>query len=185
MNLNIKNEILKLKLYDARFWIIDKNLLLVLPSNVSLSLEGFNTTCYFPAYMESCWNFKRRQILMLIRDLINAFFKYTHFLRWVGWDFLPKKTERIKLRYDERFTHAVAFSKKLPWLAQTKVITLKTQLHAVNARWKRLSQLSLKVSKILKSRISCTLPPSYKSMAILNSISLKIQEWLKYTKFDF
>jgi len=28
----------------------------------------------------------------------------------------------------------VAFSKKLCWLAQTKVITLKTQLHAVNAR---------------------------------------------------
>jgi len=26
------------------------------------------------------------------------------------------------------------YSKKLPWLAQTKVITLKTQLHAVNAR---------------------------------------------------
>ncbi len=27
-------------------------------------------------------------------------------------------------------------------MAQIKVITLKTQLHAVNARWKRLSQLS-------------------------------------------
>jgi len=30
--------------------------------------------------------------------------------------------------------HVVAFSKKLRWLAQAKVITLKTQLHAVNAR---------------------------------------------------
>jgi len=30
--------------------------------------------------------------------------------------------------------HAVAFSKKLPWLAQTKVITSKTKTHAVNAR---------------------------------------------------
>jgi len=39
--------------------------------------------------------------------------------------------------------HVVAFSKKLPWLTQTKVIFLKTQLHAVNACWKRLSQLSL------------------------------------------
>jgi hypothetical protein len=38
----------------------------------------------------------------------------------------------LKLRCDERFTHA--FSNKLHWLAQTKVITLKTQLHAVNAR---------------------------------------------------
>jgi len=27
-----------------------------------------------------------------------------------------------------RLLHVVAFSKKLPWLAQTKVITLKTQL---------------------------------------------------------
>ncbi len=41
-----------------------------------------------------------------------------------------------------RLLHAVAFSKKLPWLAQTKVITSKTKTHAVNARWKRLSQLS-------------------------------------------
>jgi len=39
--------------------------------------------------------------------------------------------------------YCIAFSKKLRWLAQTEVITLKTQLHAVNARWKRLSQLSL------------------------------------------
>ncbi len=39
----------------------------------------------------------------------------------------------FKLRCDERFTHAftthvVSFSKKLRWLADTKVITLKTQL---------------------------------------------------------
>jgi hypothetical protein len=33
-----------------------------------------------------------------------------------------------------RLLHAVAFSKKLHWLAQTKVISLKTQLHEVNAR---------------------------------------------------
>jgi len=32
------------------------------------------------------------------------------------------------------------------WLAQTKVITLNTQTHAVNARWKRLSQRSFNVS---------------------------------------
>jgi len=43
-----------------------------------------------------------------------------------------------------RLLHAVAFSKKLRWLAQTKVISLKTQLHAVNACVKRLSQLSFK-----------------------------------------
>jgi len=32
-----------------------------------------------------------------------------------------------------RLLHGVAFSKKLRWLAQTKVISLKAQLHAVNA----------------------------------------------------
>jgi len=32
-----------------------------------------------------------------------------------------------------RLLNAVAFSKKLRWLAQAKVISLKTQLHAVNA----------------------------------------------------
>jgi hypothetical protein len=33
-----------------------------------------------------------------------------------------------------RLLHVVAFSKKLRWLAQTKVITLKTLLHVENAR---------------------------------------------------
>jgi len=41
-----------------------------------------------------------------------------------------------------RLLRAVAFSKKLRWLTQTKVITLKTQLHAVNACIKRSSQRS-------------------------------------------
>jgi len=50
----------------------------------------------------------------------------------------------IKLRCDERLLHVVAFSKKLRWSAQTNVITLKTLLHAVNARWKRLSQPSFR-----------------------------------------
>jgi len=44
----------------------------------------------------------------------------------------------VERRCNERFTHVftalVALSKELPWFAQTKVITLKTQLHAVNAR---------------------------------------------------
>jgi len=42
-----------------------------------------------------------------------------------------------------RLLHVVAFSKKLPWLAQTKVITLKMQQHAGNACVKRLLQCSL------------------------------------------
>ncbi len=43
-----------------------------------------------------------------------------------------------------RLLHVVAFSKKLRWLAQTKVFFSKTQVHAVNALWKRLSQLSFR-----------------------------------------
>ena len=42
----------------------------------------------------------------------------------------------LKMRCDERLRmrllYVVAFSKKLRWLVQTKVITLKTHLHAVN-----------------------------------------------------
>jgi len=44
-----------------------------------------------------------------------------------------------------RLLHVVEFSKKLRWLAQTKVITLKIQLHAINANVKQLSQLSYKL----------------------------------------
>ncbi len=40
----------------------------------------------------------------------------------------------------------ITFSKLLPWIAQTSVITLKSQTHALKAHWKRLSQLSFKVS---------------------------------------
>jgi len=35
--------------------------------------------------------------------------------------------------FSVRLLHAVAFSKKSPWFESIKVITLKTQLHAVNA----------------------------------------------------
>ncbi len=44
-----------------------------------------------------------------------------------------------------RLLHTVAFSKKLRWLSQTKVISLKTQPHAVNACAKRSSQRSLRL----------------------------------------
>ena len=36
--------------------------------------------------------------------------------------------------FNMRLLHAVALSKKLLWLVQTNVITLKTQTQAVNAR---------------------------------------------------
>jgi len=54
-----------------------------------------------------------------------------------------------------RLLHVVAFSKKLRWLAQTKTITLKTQLHAINAHWKRLSQLSFSFYNMSTEQIWC------------------------------
>ncbi len=51
------------------------------------------------------------------------------------------------MRCDTRLLHSVAFSKKLRWLAQTKVISLKTQPYAVNARRKNVSQRSLNINK--------------------------------------
>ena len=42
---------------------------------------------------------------------------------------------------------AVAFPKKLLWLSQTNVITLKPQMHAVKERRKRVSQLSFSTVK--------------------------------------
>ena len=45
-----------------------------------------------------------------------------------------------------RLLHAVAFWKKIRLLVQARVITLKTQMHAVNGSWKWLSQLSFKLS---------------------------------------
>ncbi len=55
-------------------------------------------------------------------------------------EFLLSRVATSVLRM--RLLHVVAFSMKLRWLAQTKIITLKTQLHAVNACVKRLSQRS-------------------------------------------
>jgi len=51
-----------------------------------------------------------------------------------------------------RLLHAVASLKKLRWLAQTKVISLKTQLHAVNAWVKRSSQRSFSLQSDLGAK---------------------------------
>jgi len=68
-----------------------------------------------------------------------------------------------------RLLHAVAFSKKLHWLTQTKVITLKMQLHAVNACVKRLSQRSLrKHDQLSASKYSLLRSPLF--LILSNSI---------------
>jgi len=71
-------------------------------------------------------------------------------LRYIGSDD-EKKTRLLRLLscvatsvLRMRLLHAVMFSKKLRWLTQTKVITVKTQLHVVNARVKRSSQRSFR-----------------------------------------
>jgi len=51
-------------------------------------------------------------------------------------------TIRSKAALRQSFSGCV-YCMQLRWFDPIKVITLKTQQHAVNARWKRLSQLSL------------------------------------------
>ena len=65
--------------------------------------------------------------------------------------------------FSVRLLHALAFSKKLPWLAQTKVITLKTRMYAVNACVKRPSQRRFsgsvrKYTNIMAVIVFATLP---------------------------
>jgi hypothetical protein len=60
-----------------------------------------------------------------------------------------------------RLLHAVAFPKKLRWLKHTIVISLKTQLHAVNACVKRSSQCSLKELILLVILQNCLLKNNY------------------------
>jgi len=45
-----------------------------------------------------------------------------------------------------RLLHAFAYSKKLPWLSQTSVITLKTLPHAVKRTLKTTVATQLKVT---------------------------------------
>jgi len=40
----------------------------------------------------------------------------------------------LRRAFKHALLHTVVFSKELRWMVQTKIITLKTQLHAVNAR---------------------------------------------------
>ncbi len=67
-----------------------------------------------------------------------------------------------------RLLHVVAFSKKLRLLAQTKVITLKTQLHAVNACVKRLSQRILQRGVTCHMKYTAVIAQNYKQTAITN-----------------
>jgi len=94
-----------------------------------------------------------------MRASISTIWTYIHvfnltFERKLAFNSPFSKRSTLMLRCDERFTHAFTACgcvfMKLRWLAQTKVITLKTQLHAVNARWKRLSQLSLNFASASK-----------------------------------
>jgi len=47
--------------------------------------------------------------------------------------------------FSVRLLHVIAFSKYLPWFEPTKVSTLKTQSHALNACVKRSSQRSFTI----------------------------------------
>ena len=58
---------------------------------------------------------------------------------------------RFNLRFNLRLLHAIAFSRKLRWFEPTKVISLKMQQHAVNARSKRVWQRAFTLFHCLPS----------------------------------
>jgi len=64
-------------------------------------------------------------------------------------------------------------------LTQTKVITLKTQTHAVNARWKRLSQLSF-----MKLVLHKNIPFDCQSLSRWDK-SIKFFSWKDYKTFVY
>jgi len=107
-------------------------------------------------------NLKNDLTLISLQNMVkNIFSQRKYFKIWTNsnqciifwWDLSCVAT----VVFNVRLLHAFAFSKKLPWLAQNSVITLKMQTHAVNARWKRLSQRSFNIkvnSKLLHPRFS-------------------------------
>ncbi len=91
----------------------------------------------------------------------------------------------LKLLCDSRFQRAftacscVAFSKKLPLFEPTNVITLKMQLHAVNACVKRSSQRSFSDS-IGEYRV-----PGYSTIMSLFLVLEFSSIWTEYRVFVF
>jgi len=60
--------------------------------------------------------------------------------------------------FSVRLLHEVAFSMLLSWLSQTKVITLKTQTHAVNPRLKKFLQLVSVLIQFINGKVINLLP---------------------------
>ena len=69
---------------------------------------------------------------------------------------------RCHTRFQRALMHALAFSKKLLWLAQTDVIIMKSQTHAVNARWKCMWQLGFTFIKTKSLREEKEFPDNSK-----------------------
>jgi len=77
--------------------------------------------------------------------------------------------------FNVRLLHAVAFWKKLPLFEPTNVITLKTQVHAVNACVKRSSQRSFSDS-IGEYRV-----PGYSTIMSLFRVLEFLSIWTEYS----
>jgi len=78
------------------------------------------------------------------------------------------KTHKLSChsRFQRAFTTSVCVFKviKLAW--KTKVFTLKIQTHAVNARWKRLSQLRFRGIQIIRDTFLAYFRPPLSHMSL-------------------
>jgi len=110
---------------ESRTQIRDHSILIIL----TLPSPNKHPTTTTPAPLTPTFSPKIREASRLIRDIDTRFWD----LRKPFWRLMT-----LKSCVATRFSTCVYCQ----LLEPTNVITLKTQLHAVNARWKRLSQRS-------------------------------------------
>ena len=116
--------VLSVQIWSFRF--LSPNLLTLAKTQSSLFFHYRNISVHILS-SDFCWNFCFDFVNAILIAPICSFFN--GLLRLVA----------IHV-FDVRLLQSFAFSKKLLWLAQTNVISLKTQIHSENTHWKRVSQ---------------------------------------------
>jgi len=143
--------------------VINRLILSLLLWPKMITLSGFYctkiTNCRISIKLLLLKYFKK-YIFLLSKNI--RFLVSKKFISYIEQKFISYRAffQTLKLRCDERFTHAFTacgcvfneitlvgsnqgnYFENENGLGQTKVITLKTKMHAVNASWKRLSQRS-------------------------------------------
>ena len=77
---------------------------------------------------------------------MSTIFRLNYTFSFFDFIVFSLKSSRVATRdFYVRLLHAFAISKYLRWFEPIKAISLKTQQHAVNARWKRLWQRAFSV----------------------------------------